>query len=857
MKKHILTLLLLCIASTALFGFELSVPNEISAYQDLVVTLSPDPGMNIAEARFYFLQEGKTEPVYAQFELKNGAWTTVISYKHLKGEELNYYVQVLTSEGTYPRVPETGYRKARLVGDTKAPSLVLLKPGKPILEKGKEQLVVFQVVEDSEVEDYEILYNNKPITDAILSQNKLAFLITPSSDRKDKEAVFIISMVDYFNNKSRKEYVFSLGKAKAPFFGATADYKASLDAEYVLGMGETTNTTNLGAFFSDMTHDVNLKYELSGETKLKAGPLALELALGLGDDISAFDLLEAYPNTLIADYQNIMNLWHPWNFANEFDYTGEVPRKFYNKNNIFAKFSIFDPILSYTFGDQKMNFQTETVKDLAFRGSALSLDTPFLNVSVGKGLSDLGLYETAWPQNFFGLQAGIGVFDYWWLQTNLSLISSLQGRYDVLMDAGGTSAIGALYNLGTVLPEENLVFGLGTGTANKLFSLTAGLGLSLYADDASQLMNIDQLATDINDGFGFDISPYLGYVDTVTSIFPFFDYFPLTDGLAVKALNRELWGITYGADLEVPAIGLKGWFHKTDGSYKSLGASVDTDVMDIGGTWEMPIGAFDLSLGYDWQKDNIPDILFTDLLPLFIPSLASTAESTENDISNLTHKADFKFGTQPSNIFSSLLFTYSFEYASTNAAKLAEDITLDADKNLVLYSTKNDAFMSHTGGLQMKSGRIKLGDFYTTLGAKTEDTYFIYSLVDGASSSLSYFDLAYAVDATVQYKHLKLNLGFEHKWSTQAATDVKYGYNAKFTIAKGFFDTVSFSGSFDQEFNSSALQVYGIGGGATLAKKLGIVDMGLVLKVGYVDSLLDNSDDALTALLTVTGGISL
>ncbi len=848
---------MLCVASVALFGFELSVPNEVPAYQDLVVTLSLDPGMTISEARFYFLQEGKAEPVYTQFSLKDGVWSTVISYKHFKGEELNYYAQVLTAEGTFPRVPETGYRKARLVRDTTAPFLVLTKPQKMILEKGKEQLVVFQVVEDSEIADFEISYKNKPITDAVFYQNKLAFLITPSSDRKDKEAVVVISMVDYFNNKSRKEYVFSLGKAKAPFFSATADYNASLDAEYSLAMGETSNTTNLGAFFSDMAHDVNLKYELSGETKLKAGPLALELALGLGDDISAFDILEAYPNTFIADYQNIMNLWHPWNFANEFDYAGEVARKFYNQNNIFARFSIFDPILSYTFGDQKISFQTETVKDLAFRGTAFSLDTPFLSVSVGKGLSDLGLYETAWPQNFFGLQAGIGVFDYWWLQTNLSLISSLQGRYDALMDAGGISAIGTLYNLGTVLPEENLVFGLGTGTANKLFSLTAGLGLSLYVDDASQLMDIDQLATDINDGFGFDISPYLGYVDTVTSIFPFFDYFPLTDGLAVKALNRDLWGITYGADLEVPAIGLKGWFHKTDSSYKSLGASVDTDVMDIGGAWEISLGEFDLSLGYDWQKDNIPDILFTDLLPLFIPSLASTAEPTENDISNLTHTVDFKIGTPPSNIFSSLLFTYSFEYASTNAAKLAEEITLDADKNLVLNSVKNDAYMSHTGGLQMKSGRIKIGDFYTTLGAKTEDTYYTYSLVDGAASTLSYFDLSYGVDATLQYKHLKLNLGFEHKWSTQASSDVVFGYDAKCTISKGFFDTVSLNGSFDQEFNTSSLQVYGIGGGVALAKKLGIVDLGLVLKVGYVDSLVDDTDDALTALLTVTGGISL
>ncbi|HWR13105.1 MAG TPA: hypothetical protein VN445_14875 [Rectinemataceae bacterium] len=856
MQKRILAIIVFCLAVASLFGFEISVPNEIPDYKNLEVRLTTDAGAGLAQARFYFLEKGEEIPLYAEFTEKDGVWSTLIPFKYLRGEEFSFYTQVQTKQGKFLRSPASGYQKARLLHDITPPSAKLKTPEEAVLAKGKEQLVVFDIKEDSEIADFEILYDDEPLSEAAVYQNTLYFLVTPSKAQKDKKATVIVSMVDLYNNKSRETFVFALGKEAEPFFSAEAKGAASLDVEYTLAMGESANTTDLGVFFADVQHDVTLDYSLGGETKLKGGPFALELGLELSDTISVFDIPEAYPNSFIADYQNIMNMWNPWNFANEFDYTGEEPRKFYNYNTMSARFSILDPALAYAFGDQKISFQSETIKDFEFRGSSLALDIPLLELSVAKGLSDLGLYETAWPQNFFGLQAGLNIFDYFWLQTNLSFISSLQGRYDDIA-ASGVSPIGALYHLGSVRPEENLVFGLGTGTDNGLFTLTAGLGLTLYVDDASQIIDKDQLASDINDSFDFDISPYLGYVDTINSIFPVFDYFPLSWGLASKAVNRELWGVSYGADLEVEAIGLTGWFHKTDGTYKSLGASVDSDEMDLGGAWEMNIGDFNVALGYDWLKDNIPDILFTDILPLIIPSMASTAEPTENDIQNITHTAEFSIDTPTSSIFANVSLDYTFEYATTNAAQLAAETTDASTKTAIENSMMNDTTMTHTAALQVKSGRIKLGSMIFTLGAKTEDSYVTYALVDGAADGSSIWEFSYGIDTSVQLDRYKLSLAFDHAWSTAAASDVEMGMETKFFITKGFLDKITLEGSYDQLFNSAVMQQYAFGGGFTLEKAFGVLDTSIDLQVDFVDSLVDNTDDALTAALTVSGGISL
>jgi hypothetical protein len=848
MKRYSIAALALFVVLVGVFAYDVSVPNEVPDYKHLEVRLILAEGEAVEQARFYFKQEGKEELLYAPFELKEGVWSAIVSYEYLKGEELSYYLQVQTPQGKFFRNPTSGWRKARLLHDVSPPGLSLMSPEGFKLAIGKEQLVVFKVEDESDITDFEIFQNGNPLLQAAYYQGLLAFAIKPQAVKKNKIEI-TIGIVDRYNNKFRETYSFDLVREKGPAFSANADYVADLDVKYEIGLGKNTTTASMAPFFADFSHDLITDYELGGEASLKAGPLKLGAGLTLADELSIFEAI-ADPtgrvlNPLIADYQNIMNLWNPWSFDNEFVYTGEEPRLYYNNNEMYIRFSLFDPVFNYTFGDQSVNFQKETIKDFGFRGHSLAIDAAFIELTVAKGLSDPGLYQAIWPQNFFGLQFSFDVFDLWWLQTNISFISSLQGRYNSIKSSTFPHAIGTLYDLGSVKPEENLIFGLNTGTENDLFSLSAGMGLTLYNNDASSIIDMTKLANDINSGFGFDIAPYLTYVDMIHNIFPVLDYFPLSDGLITKALNRELWGLTYGADLKIPFLGLGAWYRKTDSAYRSLAASVDTDVRSIGALVERSIGNFSFSLGYEWTKDNIPDILFNEILPLFTGSGSSVA-ATEDDISNVVHTGTIGLGTPPSGIFGNISINYTFEWATTNAEELG-----------LSSSTKNDTTLTHTGKLQWKSGRIKMGDFITNFGAKTEDSFITYAKVDGAANGSTGWEFSYGLDGAVQYNRYKLNLGFTHAWATAAASDVAYGIDAKFLVSKGFFDRVTYAAAFAPIFNSSAFQRYKVSGGLTLDKAIGILSTSAKLSLEYIDSLVDDTKDDLNAILTITGGISL
>jgi len=689
---------------------------------------------------------------------------------------------------------------------------------------------------------------------AAVVDNLLTLMVTPE-EGEEKQARVIVTMADPYGNTAEQVFEFTMKPKTTPFFSAKAEVSASLGTEYKMTLGETANTVDLAAFFADMEHAVDINYNATASTTLSAGPLALDLSLELADSISAFDLLAAYPNTLIADYQNIMNLWHPWNFANEFDYTGEEPRLFYNSNQMYARVSFFGPVLNYTLGDQRISFQEETVKELEFRGTGLSFDVGFLKLAVGKGLTDPGLFQTAWPQNFFGFKFGLAIPKIFWLQTNLSFISSLQGRYETIISQG-SSAIGTLYDLGSVKPEENLVFGLSFGTDNKLFKLTASGGLTLYVDDASQLIDTAQLATDVNTALGIDIGPYLGYLNTVSAYFPILDYFPLSTGLAVKAVNKELWGITYGLSLDITDFGVNAWFRKTDKAYKSLGSAVTSDVMDVGASWETSFGDFGLFIGYDLKKDNIPDILINELLPLIKPGLIAPPTPTPDSISQLVHTAGLALDTPIFNWIGSFTFEYTFEWETSNAANLAAKVTDVDDRAAILNDDSNDTTLIHTADLRWKSPRYKLGAFSISLGAKTQDAYITSLFEDGVVSNTSYFDFSYGVTTSMQLTRFKLSLNFDQEWSTKAGSEKEYAYAGKFSVSDIFFDSVTLDGGFTQVYIGAVYQAYKIKAGLSFSKNIGPLATGISLKGEYLDSLVDNTDDALTGQISVEGKLS-
>ena len=855
MKKLIIALAAFCILVSAASGFELSLTGEVPNYKDLELTLKPAADESIVQARFYFMYDSGKQLLFADFVQRDGVWKTTVPFKYLKGEELEYYVQTKSAKGVIARVPATGKSKARLIQDVTPPTLYLEKPTEFYLEKGKEQEVRFRITDDSIISDFEARYDGKLVTESLIYLDKLYMVISPPKDDA-KEAKLNITVIDYFGNRTVKDFKFLLAREKGPFFSIRNDWAAKAKVNYDLKFGETANSTDIMTVLSDMTHEPTLEYELSGRTRPNAGPVSLDLGLTLADSVSLLEIGQAYPNSWIADYQNFATLLHPWNFAREFDWSGQDARRYYNDNKAWAKLSILDPLLSYTFGDQEISYQTKTVKDFAFRGHSASFRIPGLTIGAAKGLSDPGLYETAWPQNFAAVEAGIAIFDLFWLKTNVSMISALQGRYDDLIRTGATSQIGTLYGLSSIKPDENLVVGLTTGTKNKLFNLELGAGLTLYNDDAAEFLNITDLASQIKTAFDFDMTPYLGTVNDIKAIFPIFDYFPITKGIAAKALSRDLWGISYGADLKITPLGLEGWFHKTDAAYKSLAASVDTDQMKAGGSWKINLRDFDIGAGYEWKKDNIPDILFNDILPLVSSDFAITASPTVDDISNVTQVAEASIQTPSAGQLGSLKVSYKFEYATTNAEKLAQSAST-ANAAALRASTLKDTLTVHTGGLQWRSGRIRLDDSVLNFGAKTEDSYNTYSEVDGAASTLAFWEFGYGLDFGIQLGRYKWTHAFEHEWTTEAAPSMDFSYVQKLIISKGFLDKVTWGLKGDLGLLSSAPQQWDAGGSVAIEKAFGKLLVGMSAEALYLDSLVDNTDDKITAKLNVSGTLEL
>ncbi|PKL03243.1 MAG: hypothetical protein CVV53_09960, partial [Spirochaetae bacterium HGW-Spirochaetae-9] len=163
MKKLVLVSMVFFLAAIGVFGFEVLVPNEVPSYKDLEVILKMEEGVAVAQARFYFLEEGNGDPLYVEFILTDGVWSALVPMDYLRGEELVYHTQVQTTAKKFIRSPEMGERKARLIKDTTPPKLLLKSPEKNELVKGKEQLIVFQLIEESAIDDLEVTYDGVPL----------------------------------------------------------------------------------------------------------------------------------------------------------------------------------------------------------------------------------------------------------------------------------------------------------------------------------------------------------------------------------------------------------------------------------------------------------------------------------------------------------------------------------------------------------------------------------------------------------------------------------------------------------------------------------------------------------------------
>jgi hypothetical protein len=84
-----------------------------------------------------------------------------------------------------------------------------------------------------------------------------------------------------------------------------------------------------------------------------------------------------------------------------------------------------------------------------------------------------------------------------------------------------------------------------------------------------------------------------------------------------------------------------------------------------------------------------------------------------------------------------------------------------------------------------------------------------------------------------------------------------FAYAQKLIISKGFLDKVTWGLKGDLGLLSSAPQQWDAGGSVAIEKAFGKLLVGMSAEALYLDSLVDNTDDKITAKLNVSGTLEL
>lgn len=857
--------LLICVTAillftgSAVFGIQLELPKQITAYQTVPVLLVPEPGdPDIDAARFYLVQEGKDKPLYLQLKKSDAGWKGTLPGEFVTGEKLVYYAEVMDKDEFVYTYPTEGTFSVELEPDTIPPVLTLVLPRQKSFVLNIPQVILFTAEDTSMLTLEKLEINGLELQEAEIIGNRIKGVFIPQTT---EDALLTISVADAAGNRAEESLTFSTtGEPGKAFFTAQADYYAGLDIAYTIS-SEQEGLDIPGELFEDVSHEIMLDFSAGAQGTVTAGPLMLSAFVELSESRNFLEYLDTYPTVLdypfpsavISDFHDIVRLWNPYAFNYTSGYGTADARSFDTGNEFLFSVSFFNNFLRYKFGDQTIHFQDQTVKDLYFRGSSFQLDLPFLlSLSVANGFTDPGISGETWPQAFIGFQLGIDVLDYWYLQTNLSLISDYQGSYKDVTTLG-YSPIAELYGLiepddsYTVAPSENFVFGIGTGINTKWFELKGEGGLTLYTDDASQVRDVGALAA----SFGVDEATSDSISDTIDMVqgyFPVFDYFPISLGLAGEAADVSLWGITYGADLTIPPLNLEGWYRKTDGTYKSLGASVTTGKLESGGLWKFGLGSWGFELGYDWNKTNIPDIVINEIAPLIsslVPSIATYLGdlSTTSGISEITHSASTKI--QPPNMG-------AFGRFSGDAGAAWE--RTDVEKTSSDY---NEAVIIEAG-LSWKSMNYKFNKFSMSLGTKTDDSYRIPIKVDGADPADGpSWDFSVSGNTKFAYDFISLATSYTRAWGTSDASDTVNTVKNTLGLKKLWFDSIGLGVTWKKtDAYSGAWEKTAVDADVSLKKTFGMVTTGMVFSVGYVDAA-DNADDESSWKLKISSGISL
>lgn len=860
--RSIILMSILLFLMTGLYGYSLIFEEPLLVGSPLQAVLTPDAGDGpLLAARFYLPDEAQQELNYIEFEEKEGSYVLSVGGDLLPDEQIAYFIELQREDSSIERIPSEGVATVTLGPDTEPPQLSLTYPESGSLVAGMSSVVVFTSENEQSLKLSSLKIDGRQAEDFFVYGPIIQGFYTP---RSTKDLSVTIDVEDAYGNRSELSMRIPVtGQMPKRFF--TFDTSWSLDGRISYQLESEQEGLEVPGTLLDegsLISEVDLEGGASLWAEATAGPLAIAVSLDLGDSRPLSDYLNAtggvtdlpYLSASISDFYDILRLYDPYSFIYSDPFLQyQSVREYEAENYLLLEASLFGDLLRYRFGDQQADFQSQTVSNLSFRGSSVLLDLPLLSIQAASGFVDPGLLGVSWPRVFAGVQAGIDLFDLWYLQTNVSLVSDYQGTYE--STSAGERPVGELFELTDgpdylIDPQENLVIGLGTGIETALFSLRAEGGMTICVDDAGSVADISGLAT----AFGADpatLEPIEGYIDLIDSYFPLFDYFPLSLGIAYDALDLDLWGFTYGADLEIPAIGLSAWFRKTDGSYSSLASSLTTGMLETGGLFEFPLGSWQLLTGYSYEKNNIPDILLTDILPLvstFVTLPAIVTDITDSldpttDMATITHEGTLTIKSPNLGLFGRLTLGGGLQYQKSDA--LVSDPEYDQGLSILAEGS-------------WRSATWDLGPLSINLKADSEDSYVIPGYIDGVQQTGgNHFILNAGGELSLSLAGQTLAGGYERDWSTETGSDTVHTIRASLSLKEILIDRIVCKGSWEQTFESSgAFTERTIDAELSLKKSFGLISTGMDFSAGFTDST-DDADDQSEFSAKVYGQIEL
>ncbi len=846
-----LILILLCTAfALPLFSYSVSVPDFASAHEQMQVELTLDDGdLPITEARLYFKLQTTDVLAYIGMQELKDSWEAEVPPQFIVPGTFSYFVEVKDTSSNVFRTPVEGWETLSIEEAEKVPEMELVFPKEGTLSHNTEQVIIVRLPYEIGISSLEATLSGEPVS-IVSSQNVwITLRAKPAAVGSQPLELTIVDTMGYEWKQALDVKVEP--KGDEPWFVLDGEYYADANILYegafAWDSGDITDFT--------YEHSYPLELTVGGSGRLKVGPLAVLATAGLHHKDSVLGLVDSLPNVLVADYQDIMHLWNPIDFQNEFTFTADRVRQYDSGNIINVKVDLFDGLLSYEFGDQEITMQEHTIKNLGFRGTSLSMNISAFRFTIAKGLSEKGLLEQAWPQQFLGIQGGLWFEKGFSLQSNLSFISDFQGRFDDIKGVP-TPPMKTLFKMDGVAPKQNMVMGFSSGYAGEALEISGDLGFSLYVPDSSGVVDIQQMVNDLASGFDVDtasLEPYFDMIDTVHGAFPLLDYFPINMGLIGTAVDRELWGMMYRLQVAYKPWDLKLWFYKADKMYRSLGASAPNDVMDIGTAWKHTLFDGDFTFGYTYKRNSIPDILVHDFLSFILDQktidLITLADPFSDD-AKFSQTASLGYTTPKFGLFGTFGTLYTALYEYTNDPE-----------NLFALTSDDNSKLKHTVEASWSGGPYTIGTAKGSLDLKGTGNYnqpFIVAAVAKGASDW-YWDFVVGATPKLEFGELKIKVGFKQAWSLADATDTKRQYELGLQLPKGFLDTWNVTTKVNETSLDSSLQKLVFEVGTDIAKQISFLQLKLEFTTGMTYDAVAGTFtfDRTKAKTTIRGSVSL